>query len=346
MLDLILIVVIVAVIALAIAGVVLWQRRSTTDKPTTPTAKPPAAEVSAKAPPRAVGLRSRLAKTRRAVGDRLNSILDRDRLDGEFWSDLEDTLVAADVGIGTATSVVDAVRSQNPKDGDEARVALEQQLVEVLDGRDRTLHLDANPAVLLVVGVNGTGKTTSIAKLASQLRSEGSSVMLGAADTFRAAADEQLRTWADRVGVDIVSGQSGADPASVAFDAYQSASSRGIDVLIVDTAGRLQNKANLMDELSKVARILKREAGALNEVLLVIDGTTGQNAIAQARSFTDAVGVTGIVLTKLDGTARGGVAIAMEEELDIPVKYIGVGEGVDDLMPFDPDQFVDALLGA
>ena len=199
---------------------------------------------------------------------------------------------------------------------------------------------------MLVVGVNGTGKTTSIAKLASQLRSDGSSVMLGAADTFRAAADEQLRTWADRVGVDIVSGQSGADPASVAFDAYQSASSRGIDVLIVDTAGRLQNKANLMDELSKVARILKREAGELNEVLLVIDGTTGQNAIAQARSFADAVGVTGIVLTKLDGTARGGVAIAMEEELDIPVKYIGVGEGVDDLMPFDPDQFVDALLGA
>lgn len=345
MLDPILIVVIVAVVVLAIVGVVVWQRRSAADKTPTPPASRPAPTTDVKAAPRPPGLRSRLARTRRAVGDRLDSILDRDRLDAEFWSDLEDTLVAADVGIGTATSVVDAVRAGSPKDGDEARAALEQQLIEVLDGRDRSLHLDATPAVLLVVGVNGTGKTTSIAKLAAQLRADGSTVMLGAADTFRAAADEQLRTWADRVGVDIVSGQSGADPASVAFDAYEAARSRNINVLIVDTAGRLQNKANLMDELSKVARILTREAGNLDEVLLVIDGTTGQNAIAQARSFADAVGVTGIVLTKLDGTARGGVAIAVEEELDIPVKYIGVGEGVDDLVPFDPDQFVDALLG-
>ncbi len=346
MLDPILIVVIVAVVILAIVGVVVWQRRSTTDKTTTPTAGPATTGGAVKAPPSPPRLRSRLASTRRAVGDRLNVILDRDRLDAEFWSDLEDTLVAADVGIGTATAVVDAVRAQNPKDGEEARAALEQQLIETLDGRDRSLHLDAAPAVLLVVGVNGTGKTTSIAKLASQLRADGSTVLLGAADTFRAAADEQLRTWADRVGVDIVSGQTGADPASVAFDAYEAARSRDIDVLIVDTAGRLQNKANLMDELSKVARILKREAGELDEVLLVIDGTTGQNAIAQARSFADSVGVTGIVLTKLDGTARGGVAIAVEEELDIPVKYIGVGEGVDDLIPFEPEQFVDALLGA
>ena len=345
MLDPILIVVIVAVAVLAIVGVVVWQRRSTADRKPAPPTSSQAPTTSVKAPPRPPKLRSRLARTRRAVGERLNSILERDRLDAEFWSDLEDTLVAADVGIGTATSVVDAVRAENPRDGDEARAALEEQLIEVLDGRDRSLHLDATPAVLLVVGVNGTGKTTSIAKLAAQFRAAGSSVMLGAADTFRAAADEQLRTWADRVGVDIVSGQSGADPASVAFDAYEAARSRNIDVLIVDTAGRLQNKANLMDELSKVARILTREAGELEEVLLVIDGTTGQNAIAQARSFADAVGVTGIVLTKLDGTARGGVAIAVEEELDIPVKYIGVGEGVDDLVPFDPDQFVDALLG-
>jgi len=346
MLDPILIVVIVAVVILAIVGVVAWQRRSTADKTTSPPGGPATTGGEVEAPPSPPGLRRRLASTRRAVGDRLNVILDRDRLDAEFWSDLEDTLVAADVGIGTATSVVDAVRAQSPKDGEEARAALEQQLIETLDGRDRTLHLDAAPAVLLVVGVNGTGKTTSIAKLASQLRADGSTVMLGAADTFRAAADEQLRTWAERVGVDIVSGQSGADPASVAFDAYQAAQSRDIDVLIVDTAGRLQNKANLMDELSKVARILKREAGELDEVLLVIDGTTGQNAIAQARSFADSVGVTGILLTKLDGTARGGVAIAVEEELDIPVKYIGVGEGVDDLIPFEPEQFVDALLGA
>lgn len=346
MLDPILIVVIVAVVILAIVGVVVWQRRSTADKTTSPPVGPATTGGAVEAPPSPPGLRRRLASTRRAVGDRLNVILDRDRLDAEFWSDLEDTLVAADVGIGTATSVVDAVRAQSPKDGEEARAALEQQLIETLDGRDRTLHLDAAPAVLLVVGVNGTGKTTSIAKLASQLRADGSTVMLGAADTFRAAADEQLRTWAERVGVDIVSGQSGADPASVAFDAYQAAQSRDIDVLIVDTAGRLQNKANLMDELSKVARILKREAGELDEVLLVIDGTTGQNAIAQARSFADSVGVTGILLTKLDGTARGGVAIAVEEELDIPVKYIGVGEGVDDLIPFEPEQFVDALLGA
>lgn len=337
-----LIVGIAVVVLVAIVGVVVWQRRSSDET----TAPPPPNTGSVKAPPRPPGLRGRLAKTRDAIGGRLSSLLDRDRLDAEFWSDLEDTLVAADVGISTSTVVVEAVRAQGPQDGDAARMALEDQLIGLLSGRDRRLHRDHEPAVVLVVGVNGTGKTTSIAKLASQLRADGATVMLGAADTFRAAADEQLRTWADRVGVDIVSGQTGADPASVAFDAYQAACSRDIDVLIVDTAGRLQNKANLMDELSKVARVLTREAGELDEVLLVIDGTTGQNAIAQARSFAEAVGVTGIVITKLDGTARGGVAVAVEEELDIPVKYIGVGEGVDDLVVFDPEQFVDALLGA
>lgn len=291
-----------------------------------------------------LGLRDRLQKTRHALGGRLGRLARRDRIDDEFWTAVEDLLVAADVGIGTAARLVTSVKAAAPRNAAEATSLLEGRLVNLLAGRERRLVLDSTPAVILVVGVNGGGKTTTIAKLAARLQREGSSVLLGAADTFRAAADDQLRAWADRIGADIVGGQPGADPASIAYDAYTAAKARHAGVVIVDTAGRLQSKANLMDELSKVARVLEREAGSIDEVLLVIDGTTGQNATAQARHFSEAVGVTGIVMTKLDGTARGGVVIAIEQEMDIPVKLIGLGEDLEDLVPFVPDEFVAALL--
>lgn len=309
--------------------------------PKTPGAPAPAPTI---APPR--GLRDRLAKTRHALADRLSGVFGRSSFDDDFWTDIEDSLVAADVGVAAAGRAVDAVRKSGPEDPSQVRGLLAKQLVSQLAAADRHLETAGEPAVVLVVGVNGSGKTTTIAKLAQQLHERGHGVLLGAADTFRAAAADQLKAWADRVGVDVVTGASGADPASVAYESFQTAKTRGDDVVLVDTAGRLHSKSNLMDELGKVARVLRREAGELAEVLLVLDGTTGQNAIGQAKAFTDVVGVTGIVLTKLDGTARGGVAIAVEQELGIPVKYIGVGEGVADLIPFDPEAFVDALLGA
>ena len=317
-----------------IAAIVLTQKSRTAARPPAPSA--------VKAPER--GLRSQLSRTRSAIGGTLGTLFRSDNLDDSFWDELEEILIAADVGVGPSTAAVEAVRKQRPADGEEARRLLEEALIAQLSGRDRSLHLEGKPAVVLVVGVNGTGKTTSIAKIAGLLGENGQTAVLGAADTFRAAADEQLRAWAGRVGVDVVSGAPGSDPASVAYDAYQSAESSGSDVVLVDTAGRLHSKSNLMDELGKVARVLKREAGEIGEILLVLDGTTGQNGIGQARSFADSVGVTGIVLTKLDGTARGGIAIAVEQELDIPVKYIGVGEGVHDLVPFEPKAFVEALL--
>ncbi len=285
----------------------------------------------------------RLAKTREALSGRLRSLF-AGAVDAAFWEGLEEALIAADVGVSASTEVVDRVRGSNPANAEEARGALRDELIQVLDRDDRDLMLEGHPAVVIVVGVNGTGKTTSIAKLANRMKKRGMEPLLGSADTFRAAADQQLRTWADRVGVEVVGGQAGADPASVAFDAYQAARARGRDVVIVDTAGRLHSKANLMDELGKVVRVMAREAGNIDEVLLVLDATTGQNGIAQVRQFTEAVGVTGIVLTKLDGTARGGVAIAVEQELGVPVKYIGIGEGMDDLIRFEPVTFVDALL--
>jgi fused signal recognition particle receptor len=334
---------VLVIAVLVVGGLVVARMRRTPDE-ISEDRQQVTAVATKPAPP--AGLRARLGKTRRALAGRLGGLFGSDRLDDSFWSELEDSLVAADVGVATSAEAVAAVRSRGPTDGSEAREMLTDELIGQLAGKDRKLHRSGDPSVILVVGVNGGGKTTSIAKIAAQLRNDGSEVVLGAADTFRAAADTQLRTWADRVGVDVVAGETGADPASVAFDAYASGKAKGAGYVIVDTAGRLQNKANLMDELSKVARVLRREAGDIGEVLLVIDGTTGQNAISQAKSFTDAVGVTGIVITKLDGTARGGVAVAVERELDIPVKYIGVGEGVDDLIPFDPEAFVDALLGA
>lgn len=329
-----LILLVVVVVIVAIAAIVLVQRSR-------PAARQPAT-TAAKAPER--GLRSQLSRTRSAIGGTLGTLLRSDNLDDAFWDELEETLIAADVGVGPSTAAVEQVRKQRPGDGEQARQLLEQALISQLSGRDRSLHLEGKPAVVLVVGVNGTGKTTSIAKIAGLLGESDQTAVLGAADTFRAAADEQLRTWAGRVGVEVISGAPGSDPASVAYDAYQSAVSSGADVVLVDTAGRLHSKSNLMDELGKVARVLRREAGEIGEVLLVLDGTTGQNGIGQARSFADSVGVTGIVLTKLDGTARGGIVIAVEQELDIPVKYIGVGEGVHDLVPFEPRVFVEALL--
>ena len=288
-------------------------------------------------------LPARLARTREALGGRLRGLF-AGSMDAAFWEGLEEALIAADIGVTASTEVVGRVRESQPPDAGAARRALRDELLNLLDREGRALALVGRPAVVIVVGVNGTGKTTSIAKLASHMKSLGMEPLLGAADTFRAAADQQLRTWADRVGVEVVGGQSGADPASVAFDAYQAARARGRDVVIIDTAGRLHSKTNLMDELSKVVRVVRREADQVDEVLLVLDATTGQNGIAQVRQFTKAVGVTGIILTKLDGTARGGVAIAVERELGMPVKFIGIGEGMDDLIPFEPEAFVDALL--
>ncbi len=333
-LDPIVIAIVVGVLLVALVAFVVTRRPDRGGG----TATPPSVVV-----PR--GLRARLDKTRQAVAGRLSGVLGRSQLDAAFWSELEDTLVAADIGIGTASKVVRQVREAAPADGEAARLELERRLIDTLSERRRGLARTHTPSVILVVGVNGTGKTTSIAKLAALLQEQGATVLLGAADTFRAAAGDQLKTWGSRVGVDVVGGQSGADPASVAYDALHAAKARHCDVVIVDTAGRLHSKANLMDELAKVGRVLRREAGDIDEVLLVIDGTTGQNAIEQARTFTKAVGVTGIIVTKLDGTARGGMTVAVEEELDIPVKFIGVGEGMHDLVPFEPAAFVDALLG-
>jgi fused signal recognition particle receptor len=326
-------VVLVALAALVVAVVVVRRR---------PGPAPDVRRDDAPAPV-ATGVGAGLAPTRKALGARLGSLFRRD-LDESFWSGLEEALVSADVGVAAAVAVVERVRGDRPADAAAARAALRAELIAAFEGRDRSLRLTGDPSVIVVVGVNGSGKTTTIAKLGARLAAQGGAPLLGAADTFRAAAAEQLGTWADRLGLDLVSGQAGADPASVAFDAYSAARARGRGVVIVDTAGRLHSKRNLMDELGKVVRVLEREAGEVGEVLLVLDGTTGQNGIAQARAFTEAVGVTGVAVTKLDGTARGGVAIAVETELGIPVKLIGVGERVEDLIPFDPEAFVDALL--
>jgi fused signal recognition particle receptor len=344
----ILIVVLIAVVAaVAITAFFFLRRRRIEEDsargvvPKAGIPKPAKPEATAKADKR---LRERLAKSRGALVGSLSGLFSSQHLSDDDWEELEDALVLADVGPQTAAEIVDAVKALNPGTGAEARVLLEQELDAILAGKDRALHLDGSPAVMIVVGVNGTGKTTSIAKISKSLVSSGSTVVLGAADTFRAAADTQLRTWGDRVGVPVVSGSRGADPASVAFEAFERARSDNVDVLIVDTAGRLHSQKNLMEELSKVARVLEREAGKIDEVLLVLDGTTGQNGLIQARAFAEAIGITGVVLTKLDGTSRGGIAIAVERTLGVPIKFIGVGEGMDDLLPFEPDAFIEALI--
>jgi fused signal recognition particle receptor len=331
------IVVVLGIVVLAVVVaviVVLLTRRPS------PGVRPPAEPDTTREP----GLRQRLARSRTALGGALSSVFGPGGLTDGEWQELEDALVLADVGPRTASEVVAAVRARTPATGGDARSILEEELIAVLDRDDRDLALTSRPSVVVVVGVNGTGKTTSIAKIAHRCTDAHLSVVLGAADTFRAAADAQLRTWGERIGVPVVSGAAGSDPASVAYEALRTAEDGDADVVIVDTAGRLHSQANLMDELRKVVRILEREAGSVDEVLLVLDGTVGQNGIAQAKAFTDAVGVTGIVLTKLDGTARGGVAIAVERELGVPVKLIGVGEGIDDLIPFVPQDFVRALV--
>ena len=271
-------------------------------------------------------------------------------LDNDFYDELEESLILADIGVETATKAVERLRaeakSRRLKTAEDARACLREILAEMLNVGDPALRLDTRPSVVLVIGVNGVGKTTTIGKIANQLRSQGKKVLLCAADTFRAAAADQLEVWAERAHVDIIRQDEGADPAAVVFDAIAAAKARGSDVIICDTAGRLHNKQNLMNELGKISRILSRELPeASREVLLVLDGTTGQNGLIQARQFQEIAGVTGIVLTKLDGTAKGGIVIAVADALQIPVKYVGVGEKMDDLMPFDADAFVKALIG-
>ena len=263
------------------------------------------------------------------------------------FEELEELLVMADVGMNTATEICDTLRARVKERGitdpNEIMTLLQEVVTEMVSG-DNELHLDTQPSVILVIGVNGVGKTTTIGKLASRLKKEGKSVILGAADTFRAAAIEQLEVWAERADVPIIKHAEGADPAAVVYDTISAAKARHADVVICDTAGRLHNKKNLMEELRKIYRILEKEyPEAYLETLVVLDGTTGQNALAQARQFNEVANVTGIILTKLDGTAKGGIAVAIQSELDIPVKYIGVGESIDDLQKFDSDQFVNAL---
>jgi fused signal recognition particle receptor len=296
--------------------------------------------------------RERLGRSRAALSRGLSGLLARGADDDEAWEELEEALLAADVGVATATELVERLRARARAEratGPALRELLRAELLEAVGSADRSLALDLltddqRPGIVLVVGVNGTGKTTTVGKLALALAEEGKQPVLAAADTFRAAATEQLVIWGDRVGAPVIRHQQGADPAAVAFDGLASARARGADVLLVDTAGRLHTKTNLMEELRKLRRVLEREGGQVREVLLVLDATTGQNGLAQARQFTDAVGVTGVVLTKLDGTAKGGIVIAVQRDLGIPVKLVGLGEGPHDLAPFDPDAFVDALL--
>ncbi len=300
---------------------------------------------------RLVRLRQRLAGSQGGLGRGLLGLLSRDRLDEDTWEAIEDTLLTADIGVAPTQQLVGNLRTRLRVDGKEAgdpRAVLRDELLQLVDPTmDRRLQVsgdDGKPGVVLVVGVNGTGKTTTVGKLARILVAEDRSVVLGAADTFRAAAVDQLATWGERVGVEVVRGPEGGDPASVAFQAVQEGIDRHLDTVLVDTAGRLQNKAGLMDELGKVKRVIEKQA-PVTEVLLVLDATTGQNGLVQARVFSEIVDVTGIVLTKLDGSAKGGIVVAVQRELGVPVKLVGLGEGADDLAPFDPGAFVDALLG-
>ncbi len=303
---------------------------------------------------RLVRLRARLSRSNGALGQGLLALLSRDRLDEATWEEIEETLLVADLGAGPTDELVQRLRTRTAvlgtRSADDVRALLREELLTLVDPTmDRTLAVDRHedtdrPAVVLVVGVNGTGKTTTVGKLARVLVSQDKDVVLGAADTFRAAAADQLATWGDRVGVPTVrSDRDGADPAAVAFDAVRAGIETDADVVLVDTAGRLQNKVGLMDELGKVKRVVERH-GPVDEVLLVLDATTGQNGMTQARVFSEVVDVTGIVLTKLDGTAKGGIVVAVQQALGVPVKLVGLGEGPDDLAPFEPEAFVDALL--
>ena len=368
---------IVVVAAIAIAGLVVTRGRRTPPPaaPRSAEAKAPAAspEVEVAVPEteaapvetevapletpeptagRLHRLRSRLSRSQSTLGRGLLSVLSREQLDDEAWDEVEEALLTADVGVGATGEIVERLRTRTKVLGTrsqaELRSLLADELVTALrPDLDRSLHTaphDARPAVVLIVGVNGTGKTTTCGKLARVLVADGRSVLLGAADTFRAAAADQLQTWGSRVGAQTIRGPEGGDPASVAFDAVRQGAEQNVDTVLIDTAGRLHTKTGLMDELGKVKRVVERK-GPVDETLLVLDATTGQNGLTQARVFTEVVDVTGIVLTKLDGTAKGGIVLSVQRELDVPVKLVGLGEGADDLAPFDPAEFVDALLG-
>ena len=295
-------------------------------------------------------IKAGLSKTRDALSNTLGSVFTGfSEIDDDFYDELEECLILADLGVDTSVKATDKlrkiVREQHLKTTEEAKSALKGILVEMLDVGDTALKLDTKPSVVLVIGVNGVGKTTTIGKIATRLTAEGKNVLLVAGDTFRAAAADQLEIWAGRSGASIVRQHEGADPASVVFDGIQSAKAKGADVILIDTAGRLHNKQNLMNELNKISRIVERELPeASREVLLVLDGTTGQNGLIQAKEFSKIAGVTAIALTKLDGTAKGGIVIAVADALQIPVKFVGVGEKAEDLMPFEAKDFVEALL--
>ena len=295
-------------------------------------------------------IKAGLTKTRDALSDTLGSVFSGfSEIDDDFYDELEESLILADLGVDTAVKAADrlrkTVKERHLKTTEEAKEALKEILVDMLNVGDTALDLSTTPSVVLVIGVNGVGKTTTIGKIATQLKKEGKNVLLVAGDTFRAAAADQLEIWAERSGSAIVRQHEGADPASVVYDGIQSAKAKGADVILIDTAGRLHNKQNLMNELNKISRIVERELpNAAREVLLVLDGTTGQNGLLQAKQFKEIAGVTAIALTKLDGTAKGGIVIAVADTLQIPVKFVGVGEKAEDLMPFEAKDFVEALL--
>ena len=359
------------VVAFGIAVLIVSRRRAarSIDAPSAPPVAPPTAPPRA-APPDTVlepsiaepsvvespaTLRSRMSRARAALSGAFIGIRGRRGIDDETWDDLEEALLRADVGIGVTTELLDGLRARvkakELTEPAELLDALQAEMQSRLAGVDRELHFvaddepagDHSPNVWLFVGVNGVGKTTTIGKVAEQQRAAGRRVLMAAGDTFRAAAAEQLTTWAERSGAELVRGSEGGDPSAVVFDAVERASSRGLDLVLADTAGRLHTRTNLMDELRKVRRVAEKGAGRVTEVLLVIDATTGQNGLTQAREFGDATQVTGVVLTKLDGSAKGGIVFAVETELGIPIKLVGIGETIADLVPFDPDEFVAAL---
>ena len=324
------------------------------EAPPAPAPPEPAIEIPEPTAGRLVRLRSRLSRSQNALGKGLLTLLSREHLDDATWEEIEDTLLTADVGVTPTQELVERLRERvrvlGTRTPEELRGLLREELLTLVGpDLDRTVHTETRgavdrPGVVLVVGVNGTGKTTTTGKLARVLVADGKSVVLGAADTFRAAAADQLETWGKRVGARTVRGPEGGDPASVAFEAVKEGTEEGADAVLIDTAGRLHTKTGLMDELGKVKRVVEKQ-GPVDEVLLVLDATTGQNGLVQARVFAEVVDITGIVLTKLDGTAKGGIVIAVQRELGVPVKLIGLGEGADDLAPFEPEAFVDALIG-
>jgi fused signal recognition particle receptor len=365
----------IAVLAVVLVGAGMAGLFRGRERPTPPAAPPPGAGTDVLAPPtepelvpeepaapeapvvekperaasRLVRLRQRLAGSG-TLGRGLLGLLSRDRLDEDTWEAIEDLLIGADIGVEPTQQLVEKLRTRMRVEGGDtpdAREVLREELIALVDpAMDRSLHVsgaDGAPGVVLVVGVNGTGKTTTVGKLARILVAEDRTALLGAADTFRAAATEQLATWGERVGVEVVRGPEGSDPASVAFEAVKQGIEQGVGTVVVDTAGRLQNKQGLMDELGKVKRVIEKQT-PVTEVLLVLDATTGQNGLIQAKVFSEVVDVTGIALTKLDGSAKGGIVVAVQRQLGVPVKLVGLGEGPDDLAPFDPGAFVDALL--